>query len=234
MKPILRNQRLQFKSVNKYLKQLSGNDIIEKRHRGFVGGLWEEMGRLQLDFLIKEGLKPEHKLLDIGCGCLRGGVHFLRFLDAGKYHGLDINKSLIEAGKVEVLEAGLDCKEPQLIVDDFFSIGRFETKFDFMISVSLFTHISFNMIVRCLTRVRENLLPQGVYYSSFFQAPYPAYLEPIQQNAIGIVSRYDANPFHYSMEELACAAALAKLELTVIGDWGHSRNQQMASFRLPR
>lgn len=221
------------KAVNKYLRQLSESELNNKFHRDFVGGLWDEIGRLQLDFLIKEGLKPEHKLLDIGCGCLRGGLHFIRFLDAGNYYGLDINESLIEAGKVEVQGTGLDHKEPKLLVDEYFSIGKFETKFDLMIAVSLFTHLSFNMIVRCLTRVRENLLPQGVFYSSFFQAPFPANLEPIRQHPGGILTRYDSNPFHYSGEELACAANLAKLEMDVIGDWGHPRNQQMAAFRLP-
>lgn len=219
--------------INQYHKQLSKEDINSKIHRDFVGGLWDEIGRLQLDFLIKEGLMPEHNLLDIGCGCLRGGVHFISFLDIGNYYGLDINQSLIEAGEVELQEAGLDHKEPKLLVDESFSIGKFETKFDLMISVSLFTHLPFNMIVRCLTRARENLLPQGVYYSTFFQAPVPASLEPIQQNPGDIVTNYDSDPFHYSTEELAYAATLAKLELKVIGEWGHPRNQQMASFRLP-
>ena len=46
-------------------------------HREAVGGLWEEMRRLQFDFLANQGLKPDHKLLDIGCGSMRGGVHFV-------------------------------------------------------------------------------------------------------------------------------------------------------------
>lgn len=39
---------------------------------------------------------------------LARGIHFLRFLDTEEHHGLNINQSLIEAGKVEVREAGLD------------------------------------------------------------------------------------------------------------------------------
>ena len=39
-----------------------------------IGGLWDQMGQHQFDFLKKKGLKPQHKLLDIGCGSLRGGV----------------------------------------------------------------------------------------------------------------------------------------------------------------
>ncbi len=216
---------------NQYVKQLSGEEISKKSHRNFVGGLWDEVGRLQLDFLLKEGLTPEHKILDIGCGCLRGGIHFMRFLDAGKYHGLDINESLIRAGKIEVQEAGLEMKKPKLIVDGDFSIGKFDSRFDFIVSVSLFTHIPFNTIVKCLTRVRENLSPDGVYYSSFFEAPFPAHLEPIRQQPGGILTKYDSNPFHYSIQELALAASLAKLEIHLIGDWGHPRNQKMASFR---
>ncbi len=32
-----------------------------------IGGRWEEIGRLQFDFLVAEGLMPAHTLLDIGC-----------------------------------------------------------------------------------------------------------------------------------------------------------------------
>ncbi len=38
-----------------------------------VGGLWDEIGQLQFDFLRAKGLLPRHKLLDFGCGSLRGG-----------------------------------------------------------------------------------------------------------------------------------------------------------------
>jgi hypothetical protein len=35
------------------------------------------MGRLQFDFVANQGLKPDHKLLDIGSGSMRGGAHFV-------------------------------------------------------------------------------------------------------------------------------------------------------------
>ncbi len=41
-----------------------------------VGGMWEEIGRLQFVFLVEKGLQPHHEMLDIGCGTLRGGRHF--------------------------------------------------------------------------------------------------------------------------------------------------------------
>lgn len=219
--------------INSYVKELTNEDIENNEHRNFVGGLWEELGQLQLKYLIDSGLKPKHKLLDIGCGCLRGGVHYAKYLYEGNYYGLDINNSLIEAGKIEIEKAGLICKKPNLIVDDKFSFEKFRSKFDFMVSVSLFTHLPMNIIVRCLTKVRKSLAPNGVYYSTFFQAPTPAHIETIKQQPGNIITNYDSDPFHYSFDELAYLAKLAKLEINAIGDWDHPRNQKMAAFRLP-
>jgi cyclopropane fatty-acyl-phospholipid synthase-like methyltransferase len=185
-----------------------------------------------LTFLIESGLKPSHKLLDIGCGCLRGGVHYVNYLQESHYYGLDINASLIEAGKVEVEKSGLAAKKPKLIVDDKFSFDKFGEKFDFMVSVSVFTHLPMNIIVRCLISARENLAPNGIYYATFFNAPTPAHIETIEQQPGGIITNFDSDPFHYSVEELAYMAKLAKLTLNVIGDWGHPRNQKMAAFSL--
>lgn len=36
-----------------------------------VGGLWEQLGSLQFEYLVRNGLEPHHFLLDIGCGSLR-------------------------------------------------------------------------------------------------------------------------------------------------------------------
>lgn len=222
------------KGINPYFRELSSDEIRDKSHRPFVGGLWDELGSLQLEFLIEYGLKPHHKLLDIGCGCLRGGIRYIKYLQEGNYYGLDINQSLIEAGKLEIEEAGLSHKHSNLIVDDKFSFEKFNVKFDFMVSVSVFTHLPMNIIVRCLTKARENMAPNGVYYSTFFQAPYSSHLKEIKQQPGGFVTKYDSDPFHYSVEELAYLAKLAKLELKVLGDWKHPRNQKMAAFYLPK
>ena len=77
--------------INSYGQQLSDLDIRRQKHRDFIGGKWSEIGQLQFDFLLESGLQPHHKLLDIGCGCLRGGIHFINYLEASNYSGLDIN-----------------------------------------------------------------------------------------------------------------------------------------------
>src|SRR5436309_1445834 len=92
---------------NPYLKQLTDRDIRKGAHRDAVGGMWDEIGRLQFEFIRGRGLQQGHKLLDVGCGSLRGGVHFARYLDAGNYYGTDLNPSYLKAGlEVEIPAAG--------------------------------------------------------------------------------------------------------------------------------
>ncbi|WP_110186701.1 class I SAM-dependent methyltransferase [Pokkaliibacter plantistimulans] len=220
------------KGINSYYRELTEDDINNRAHRAFVGGMWEEIGKLQFDFMLKSGLQPEHKLLDLGCGCLRGGLHFINYLEEQHYYGLDINNSLINAGKIEIQEAGLTHKSPNLLVDDSFLIERFGQKFDFMISISLFTHLPLELIHKCLSEVRKNLKPDGIYYATFFLAPASSHTEDIRQEPGGIVTKYNSDPFHYSVDEIASVAESAGLNFTMYGDWQHPRNQKMASFRL--
>lgn len=218
------------RGINSYGKELTQEDIDKKTYRNFVGGLWEELGQLQYNFLTEQGLKPFHKLLDIGCGCLRGGLHYIKYLEEGNYYGLDVNNSLIQAGILEIKEAGLEDKHPRLLVDDQFRLEKFNENFDFMVSVSLFTHLPMNIIIRCLSEVKKHLKPSGVYFSTFFEAPKPAYLDKLHHQPGGFMTNYDSDPFHYSFEELSWMASIAGLEVKLIGDWNHPRNQKMAAF----
>ncbi len=218
------------KNVNIYDRELTPEEIAQGTHRGVVGGLWDEVGRLQFEFLESRGLKPEHKLCDTGCGALRGGIHFVRYLEPGNYYGLDINASLLEAGRRELEQAGLTEKKANLLVDDRFAMSRFETKFDYILTVSVFTHLYANHIVRCLCEARKVLAPRGQFLATYFHAPAPAHLDPIKQQPGDVVTHYDRDPFHYSTEEMAFLASLAGLKIEFIGAWQHPRNQWMLAF----
>ena len=63
----------------------------EGRH-GLVGGTpyAKEKGPFEIEFLKEKGLLPEHLLLDIGCGTLRGGIHWIRYLQPHHYAGLEV------------------------------------------------------------------------------------------------------------------------------------------------
>lgn len=216
--------------VNLYGMELTHEEINKNTHRSIVGGAWDKFKKLQCDFLVSNGLKPSHKLLDIACGCMRGGMSCIKYLDPGNYYGFDVNRSLVKAGKIEIEKAGLKDKNPHLLVSDSFQINKFDMQFDFMVSVSLFTHLPMNNIIRCLSAVRDSLKPDGVYYSTFWEAPSPAYLKNIRFSE-GVITNYDSDPFHYSFDELKWMADISGLQATLIGDWGHPRNQKMIAFK---
>ena len=213
--------------VNGYWRALDADDIQRGEHRTMVGAMWDDIGTLQFEFLRREGLEPRHHLLDVGCGALRGGVHFVRHLEAGHYCGIDANASLIEAGRHELALAGLADRGAQLLADVDFNVAAFGRRFDFAIAVSLITHLYFNHVQICMARVAQVLAPGGRFYLTFFEAPHAAHLAPLNHAPGEITTAYAHDPFHQSFDELAILAARADLRAERIGDFGHPRGQRM-------
>lgn len=216
--------------VNNYDHQLSEEEIKRKVHRGKVGGFWKVIGQLQLTFMIEQGLKPHNNLLDIGCGCLRGGVNFIPYLDVSNYYGMDINSSLLAAAKVEIENAKLESKKPNIILNSGFEFDRFKVKFDYMLSVSLFTHLPVNIILRCLANVSKNLTLEGKYFATFFISEKSLELQSLRHQPGNIVTHFDQDPFHYSFKDINEMASKCDLHATLVGDWNHPRAQQMVMF----
>jgi hypothetical protein len=216
--------------VNAYHRLLTDGDIAANVHRQFVGGMWDEIGELQFRFLVEQGLRPEHTLVDIGCGALRGGVHFVRYLQPGRYHGLDINPSLIEAGQLELQRSNLADRDAHLLADDRFDLSRFGCQFDYGIAVSLFSHLFLNHIGRCLIEMGKVMHDHSRFFCTFFEAPLPAHLVPIRHTPGNALTYHDADPFHYAFSDLEHLAGQCGLQARLIGPWNHPRDQRMICF----
>src|SRR5260370_13288520 len=65
---------------------------------------WLKHGLLQFEYLLKHGLRPSDRMLEIGCGNLRAGRLFIDYLDAGNYYGLDISPEILLAGQRTLVE----------------------------------------------------------------------------------------------------------------------------------
>jgi SAM-dependent methyltransferase len=207
--------------------------VREGRHRDLVGGMWDEIGRLQFAYLRDNGLKPASKLIDIGCGSLRGGVHFIGYLDAGNYFGVDSNAALLDAGYERELGAlGLQDRQPrsQLVCDGSFSFDAFAEPFDFAIAQSLFTHLPLNHLRLCLARLAPKMRPGGRFFVTVFLMPdgHPIG-EPLAHEG-GVTTHDWKDPFHYYVRDLAYAAQGLPWRMIVRGDWSHPRDQQMIEF----
>jgi len=221
------------KKINPYARDLTPIERKLKIHRLVVGGSWDEIGQLQYDFMISRGLTPASKLLDIGCGALRGGVHFVRYLDDGNYYGIDINKGLLKAGEQELRGSGLGDKQVHLHRTDQFDATGFGVCFDFGISVSLITHLPANQIMYCFLQMRLVMNENSRFYFSFFEVPELPIPDTYAQPRGRIVTHFLSDPFHYTRDHIEFFARSAGLTADYIGDWGHTRNQQMVELRLP-
>lgn len=149
---------------------------VEADPREAVGGMWEEIGRLQFTFLVEEGLRPSDRLLDIGCGTLRGGRHLIRHLEPGHYTGFDMSPKAIEAARALVEEEGLVDKSPRIFVNHDGSL-RFDAlrgeAFDVILAQSVFTHLPPSSIEECLSHVSNVMAEDGRFYFTFSSSAVP-------------------------------------------------------------
>jgi cyclopropane fatty-acyl-phospholipid synthase-like methyltransferase len=215
-----------------YRQQRIAEQASTGAHRELIGGLWDEIGALQLDYLKANGLTPRSKLLDIGCGSLRLGVRAVGYLEAGNYWGTDLNQSLLDAGyDKEIVPAGLEPKlsRDHLIVDSDFSFAGVPREVDVAIAQSVFTHLPFNHLRLCLANLAGHVSGPCTLFATVFIAPDDALSKPFDQGGVQTYPHRD--PYHYSLADLRHAAAGLPWDVDYIGHWGHPRHQKMVAFR---
>lgn len=219
--------------INKYAFTLNDDQIAAHNHRRAVGRLWERMGKHQYKFLVEQGLTSDSFLLDVGCGSLRGGIHFVRHLDAGHYYGIDVNGSLIKAGlDYEIPQAGLEDKLPRtnLRVTDRFECD-FGVTFDFILAQSVFSHLPLNHIRLCLHKLLDATAPGSRFFATFPEIPESWPLDKPAPRATAGSTYPEKDPYHYRSSDLEWVAnSVGSWTYRYIGDWGHPRGQRMAEF----
>jgi SAM-dependent methyltransferase len=222
------------RAFNNYAKQLTDDQIQAGIHRKRVGSHWREVGKLQFEFLVSQGLQPEHRLLDVGCGALRGGIHFIRYLEPGHYFGIDLNHSLLKAGiDHEVPRAGLTDRMPptNLRQTDTFACDDFGVTFDFMLSVSVFSHLPLNHLRLCLHQLAKVTEPGARYFTTYFEAPDDLPLDERLRRPDQKGWTYShRDPFHYTRADVEWVAGVGPWTFVHVGDWSHRRGQKMAQF----
>jgi hypothetical protein len=88
-------------------------------------------------------LKSGDRVIDYGCGSLRIGRHFIRFLEPGGYYGLDVISGFYEIGTQLVGEGLVREKQPRLAVisdDSIADAERFEADHVFSGAVCVHVH----------------------------------------------------------------------------------------------
>src|SRR5436309_11952908 len=125
-------------------------------------------GKKQLDALVTLGLKSDSKLLDIGCGCLRGGYWLIHFLAPGRYFGIEPHRKRVELGLRYLIEPDvLVEKRPRFDANDAFDTSVFRERFDFVLASSIWSHASKPPIERMLDGFLRDTREEGVFMTSY-------------------------------------------------------------------
>jgi hypothetical protein len=127
-----------------------------KHHRDIsAGAIHYSLGSNLRDDSLKAGekkaqyyfkamsLKSSSRVIEYGCGSLRIGGYFIRFLEPGGYYGLDVISGFYEIGTQVLGERLLREKQPQLAVindDSIADAERFEADHVFSTAVCIHVH----------------------------------------------------------------------------------------------
>lgn len=127
--------------------------------------LFEFKREWQIEFLKEHGLRPNHKLLDIGCGVLRGGIPIIDYLSTYNYYGIDVRPECLREAHNELYEHDLCHKLP------FLKLGKFDdlcikSKFHYIWAFSVLFHMDDDTLDKCFQFVSERLRDDGVFYAN--------------------------------------------------------------------
>ncbi|MET8046426.1 class I SAM-dependent methyltransferase [Streptosporangium sp. NPDC005286] len=179
--------------------------------RGAVGSRsyrrWVALGKAQFDYLVRHGLKPEHRMLEIGCGNLRAGRLFIGYLDTGNYYGLDISPEILIAAQETLVTYDLRDKLPHLLpVADLRFAALPGGAFDVVHAHGVFSHSPPQVIEECLQNVGRIVRPGGWFDFTFERT------EGREHQVLG-------ETFYYRTETLLDLAAGCGLQATLMDDW---------------
>jgi SAM-dependent methyltransferase len=207
-----------------YYRAVMRSDAARSRE-GAVGSKthesWLQIGQLQFDYLIGHGLKPQMRMLEIGCGNLRAGRLFIDYLDSGNYYGIDISPDILLGAQQVIGEYGLQAKLPHLaLVRDLKLEFLPDGQFDAVHAHSVFSHSPLEVIDECLAHVGRIMVPGGFFDFTFDRT----------EGAEHQVLRED---FYYRTQTLTDLARRHGLEACFMDDWELAPHDQ-SKIRVTR
>ncbi len=157
--------------------------MVPPRGRIFIGsGDFVATGESIREQLVElAGLKPSHRVLDVGCGMGRVAVPLTAFLDEnGSYEGFDIVRSAIQWCRRRIssrypqfrfthvdLKNDLYNLRTDRVASDF-NFPYEDAEFDLVFLTSVFTHMLPDDVRNYLLQIHRVLKPGGICFATFF------------------------------------------------------------------
>lgn len=155
-------------SLELYKKRYEFNGIDPRSALYVVGANDEFEIEAQPKFMKEHGLAPQHKFLDLACGCLRGTIKLIDYLEPGNFHGADISPGLLKTIPDRCAQQGIVNKPVLWLINDYNFKKYMQIKFDFILSVSFLTHLLPAVIPDLFLGVSKILAPKGTWYFTLY------------------------------------------------------------------
>ncbi|KAK9080765.1 hypothetical protein SSX86_000523 [Deinandra increscens subsp. villosa] len=162
---------IQYKGISHYEKEEEAknhtslpcpNELLVEEHHSNYGEPWAG-GRDVFEFLAESSqLAPESRVLEIGCGTLRVGLHFIDYLAPEHFHCLERDElSLMAAFRYELPAHGLLQKRPLIVKGEAMEFERFGSGFeyDLIYASAVFLHMPDKLVWVGLERLVGRLKP---------------------------------------------------------------------------
>ncbi|KAJ3683762.1 hypothetical protein LUZ60_013989 [Juncus effusus] len=137
-------------------------ELLVEEHHSNYGEPWAG-GRDVFVFLASAtNLSPSDRVLEVGCGTLRVGRHFIRYLDTSHFHCLERDPlSLMAAFLYELPSDGLITKRPLIIRGEDMDFSKFGDNFfyDLIYASAVFLHMPDKLVWIGIERLANRLRP---------------------------------------------------------------------------
>lgn len=207
--------------IDFYSNRLDNMANSDRQRSGRPSEVYLDQAQSHFEFLKANGLKPDHALLDYGCGVLRLGLKVIPYLGENRYVGVDISSARIETGRQLLRDAGIaDDVYKTIVVTDCKLEELADHRFDVVWAKSVFTHMPHRDIVTALRALRP-LLEHG---ARFFFTFTPS----------DKLRRKKTKDFYHPVAVMQDMCVAEGYMFSLAPDWDQDlHNDVMACLRLP-
>jgi SAM-dependent methyltransferase len=150
----------------KLVQDLIAQYPIDEAMSRAVGGQFEIIGRIEKQLLVQSGLKPDHRVVDVGCGSGRLALALRDYLGTeGGYSGTDVVPELLDYAR-----ARCPASWRFTVVEDL-NIPAESQSADFVCFFSVLTHLQQHESYVYLMEAQRILRPGGKIAFSWLQYP---------------------------------------------------------------
>ena len=181
-----------------------------------VGGLFDEMGKIELEILKENNLKESDFVIDVGCGSGRLTKQ-LSLFGLSKYLGTDVLEDLIvHAKNFSLSEDNWIFKQ---VCDT--QIPANDDSADFVCFFSVFTHLLHEQTFLYLKEAKRVLKPGGKIIFSFLEFAVPSHWTVFETN----LDQYEYNHLNMFIEQNTIKLWAMKLGLSIQSITRGDKNQ---------